>query len=62
MIKRIADRLFKWYCHPDFYPDIKGDLQELYADHLEANNRWAQLKYFADVIRRKQKQNKMYKK
>ncbi|MEQ6167454.1 FtsX-like permease family protein [Ekhidna sp. MALMAid0563] len=48
MIKRIADTLFRWYCHPEFYPDIKGDLEELYSDHLESG-RNAQLKYFFDV-------------
>ncbi len=41
--------LFRWYCHPDFYPDIKGDLEELYADHVESKKN-AQLKYLADVI------------
>ncbi len=49
MIKGIADRIFKWYCHPDFYPDIKGDLEELYSDHIEEGKN-AQLKYLADVI------------
>ncbi len=28
MIKRLADRLFRWFCHPDYYPDIRGDLEE----------------------------------
>ena len=49
MVKKIADRVFKWYCHPDFYPDIKGDLEELYANHLE-EGRNAQLKYLVDVV------------
>ncbi len=30
MIKQVAERFFRWYCHPDFYEDIKGDLDELY--------------------------------
>ncbi len=50
MIKRLADRLFKWFCHPDFYPDIKGDLEELYNDHLEAGSRFTQFRYFLDVM------------
>ncbi|WP_421764579.1 ABC transporter permease [Ekhidna sp.] len=50
MVKRLADRLFKWYCHPDFYPDIKGDLEELYSDQLEGSNRFPQLRYFLDVM------------
>lgn len=49
MFKRLADRLFKWYCHPDFYPDIKGDLEELYSDHLEEGSRFAQFRYLVDV-------------
>ena len=49
MVKKIADQIFKWYCHPDFYPDIKGDLEELYSDHLE-EGRNAQFKYLIDVI------------
>jgi putative ABC transport system permease protein len=50
MIKKIADQLFKWYCHPDFYPDIKGDLEELYSDHLEQGLKSAQWKYCVDVL------------
>lgn len=50
MIKRIADIAFKWYCHPDFYPDIKGDLEELYNDHLDNRKRTAQFYYLIDVI------------
>lgn len=50
MIKKIADQLFKWYCHPDFYPDIKGDLEELYSDHLEQGLKSAQWKYCVDVF------------
>ncbi|MEO9871885.1 ABC transporter permease [Ekhidna sp.] len=50
MIKHIADTIFKWYCHPDFYLDIKGDLEELYSDHLVENKKKAQLKYLVDVI------------
>ncbi|WP_436515500.1 ABC transporter permease [Ekhidna sp. To15] len=50
MIKRLADKLFKWYCHPDFYPDIKGDLEELYTDHLEDGSRFPQLRYLLDVM------------
>ncbi|MEP5613295.1 MAG: ABC transporter permease [Cyclobacteriaceae bacterium] len=50
MIKRIADIAFKWYCHPDFYPDIKGDLEELFNDHLENRKKTAQFSYLIDVI------------
>ena len=50
MIKRIADKLFFWFCNPSYYPDIQGDLEELYNDHLEQNRRFAQLRYFVDVM------------
>ncbi len=50
MIRKVADRLFKWYCNPEYYPDIQGDLEELYSDHLEQNKNLAGLKYLADVI------------
>lgn len=49
MLKRIADKFFKWFCHPDFYPDIKGDLEELYNDHVEEGKRFAQVRYLLDV-------------
>lgn len=50
MIKRAADQLFKWFCHPDFYPDIQGDLEELYNIHLEHGLKSAQWKYCVDVL------------
>lgn len=50
MIKKLADRLFKWYCHPDFYPDIKGDLEELYSDLKAEGSRFAHIKYLADIV------------
>lgn len=50
MLKKVADTLFKWYCHPDFYPDIKGDLEELYSDHVEEGSRFTQLRYLLDVM------------
>ncbi|SMD36233.1 putative ABC transport system permease protein [Reichenbachiella faecimaris] len=51
MIKRLADRLFKWYCHPDYYPDIQGDLEELHQDQLEQFPKSAELKYLKEVIK-----------
>ena len=51
MIKKLADRLFRWYCHPDFYPDIKGDLEEIYYDKKEDSPRYAQYFYLMEVIR-----------
>ncbi|MEL7145434.1 MAG: ABC transporter permease [Bacteroidota bacterium] len=49
-MKKLADRLFAWFCHPDYYPDIKGDLEELYDRHLEAEVRFPDLKYTLDVL------------
>ncbi|MGB3466669.1 MAG: FtsX-like permease family protein [Cyclobacteriaceae bacterium] len=50
MMKRWADRLFRWYCHPDYYPDIKGDLEELYDRHVESGVKSPELKYVMDVL------------
>ncbi|MGD1960005.1 MAG: ABC transporter permease [Fulvivirga sp.] len=50
MIKSIADAIFRWYCHPDYYPDIQGDLEELYAGHLRNNRSFPQVKYCIDVL------------
>ena len=35
MIKKIADQFFRWYCDPDYYPDIKGDIEEIYLRNKE---------------------------
>ena len=37
MLKKQAHKFFQWYCHPDYYEDIQGDLEELYLEAL-ANN------------------------
>ena len=49
-MKKWADRLFKWYCHPEYYPDIKGDLEELYERHLETGITNPEIKYVFDVL------------
>ncbi len=51
MIKRWADQFFRWFCHPDYYPDIQGDLDELYQDRLSDNPSKAQWNYVLDVLR-----------
>lgn len=50
MIKRFADRLLKWYCHPDYYSDISGDLEEIYIRNK--NNQVGQTgwRHLAQVI------------
>lgn len=50
MIKRFAHRLFRWYCHPDFYPDICGDLEELYLRNKDKSYALAEWKYFVQVV------------
>ncbi|SNT12666.1 putative ABC transport system permease protein [Ekhidna lutea] len=50
MIKRTADKLFRWFCHPDFYPDIKGDLEEIYKDRVDQKRNLTQVRYALDVF------------
>ena len=50
MIKKAANRLLKWYLHPDFYPDISGDLEELYLRHAATSSRTASWRYVLQVI------------
>jgi len=50
-MKRLASRFLKFYCHPDFYPDIIGDLEELYQDNTQNNSRrLAEWKFAMDVL------------
>ena len=42
MIRQFADRLLKWYCHPDYYSDISGDLEELYLRNQNTGVRFPQ--------------------
>ncbi|WP_421875845.1 ABC transporter permease [Marinoscillum sp.] len=50
MIKKLADRLLRWYCHPDYYPDIAGDLEELYLRNLDHRISYVQWRHFIQVI------------
>lgn len=50
MIKRLGHRLLVWYLHPDYYPDISGDLEELYLRNRQRSPRTAGWRYFAQVI------------
>jgi putative ABC transport system permease protein len=50
MIKKLVDRFFRWYCDPDYYPDIKGDLEELYNRNSEKSIRSAERKYLLQVL------------
>lgn len=51
MLKQLGERLFTFYCHPDFQEDIKGDLEEYYLfNKEEKGEKYAQRKYLIDVI------------
>lgn len=49
---RLPKRFLKWYCKPDLYEDISGDIEEDFNNRFESHGaRSAQLKYIVDVIR-----------
>lgn len=50
MIKRFAHRLFQWFCHPDYYAEIQGDLEELYQRNVKSNMHFAQWRYLFQVL------------
>ena len=51
MLKKLGEKLFTFYCHPDFQEDIKGDLEEYYLFHLEERGqKYANRKYLIDVL------------
>ena len=51
MLKKQAHKFFKWYCHPDYYEDIQGDLEELYLEALANNTaRKAAWSYAKEVL------------
>ncbi|HPR00842.1 MAG TPA: ABC transporter permease [Saprospiraceae bacterium] len=44
-------RILKWYCNPDFHPDIEGDLIELYEKRkLASGKRLASILVYLDVL------------
>ena len=50
-LKQIADRFFRWYCRPEYYEDIRGDLDELFEEHLQdARRLQAELQYMREVL------------
>ncbi|MEL7118664.1 MAG: FtsX-like permease family protein [Bacteroidota bacterium] len=50
MIKKLAERFFQWYCHPDYYEDIQGDLDELYQRKLTNRKQSTANWYFAAQV------------
>lgn len=49
-MKRIADRLFRWFCHPDYYAEIQGDLEEIYQRDAAQSEQSARWKYLWRVL------------
>lgn len=48
---RWAQRLFQWYCHPGYYEDLQGDLEELFEENTRQSSlRNARWRYVRDVI------------
>lgn len=50
MIKRLAQRFFRWFCHPDYSAEIEGDLEEMFERNKVKGYRLAQWKYFLQVM------------
>lgn len=49
---RWAQRLLRWYCHPDLLEDLQGDLNEYFERNLKAKGtRRARLIYCLDVMK-----------
>ncbi len=50
-MKKLASRFFKWYCHPNYYEDIKGDLDELHMYALQNHSkRKANWQYTKEIL------------
>ena len=50
MIKRLADRFFRWFCHPDYFDEIQGDLEEIYQRDNEQAKQFAHWKHLLRVL------------
>ncbi|WP_422360555.1 ABC transporter permease [Reichenbachiella sp.] len=50
MIKKLASKFFKFYCHPDYWVDISGDLDEIYGYNVKTRKKYPQLRYFIQVL------------
>ena len=51
MIKTFANRFLKWFCHPDYYDEILGDLEELYSRKACSDDELNQWSYLFQVIK-----------
>ncbi|MEQ9442513.1 MAG: FtsX-like permease family protein [Cyclobacteriaceae bacterium] len=50
MIKQFAHRFFCWFCHPEYYDEIVGDLEEIYQRRVEQGRHRAQWQYLLQVL------------
>ncbi|MEM9672925.1 MAG: ABC transporter permease [Bacteroidota bacterium] len=50
MIKHLAQQFFQWFCHPDYFDEIQGDLEEIYQRNQVEGKRRAQWKYLLQVL------------
>lgn len=50
MIKKLASKFFKFYCHPEYWVDISGDLDEIYRHNVRTRKKYPQLRYFIQVL------------
>ncbi len=51
MIKKYADRFFRWFCKPEYYIDIRGDLEELYQEKIQSSTKFrAELSFVKEVL------------
>jgi len=50
-MKKFASQFFQFFCHPDFYADIMGDLEELHQDNTQHKSEgYADWKFTLDVL------------
>lgn len=49
---RYLHRFFKWFCHPDFYEELAGDLEESLKENTEEHGaKYARWKYRKEVLK-----------
>ena len=49
-MKKWADRFLRWFCNPDYYADIRGDLEELYYYKLQDSSKFTAGLYFTKEV------------
>lgn len=50
MVKNLASKFFKFYCHEDYWLDISGDLEEIYRANVRNNKMYPELRYLIQVL------------